>query len=408
MTRNVDIVVVGAGVVGACAALALSRLGAEVMVVERRAPGATAPTAGSLGEDLRTLALSPASIALLAELDVDETGWAAAGCAYGAMEVWDAEGTGRLRFTADEIGVAELGLLVPHHPLAFALWQALAREGIVCLTGASVSGMAARGRRTAVSLDDGSEVEAALVVAADGGESRVRTLAGIEISTEDTGQRAMATLAVIERPHENTAWQRFLPTGPLAFLPLPDVDGGHRVSVVWSLDTDRALAMEALADADFAATLGAAMEDRFGAVMAVDRRVGFPLQQRHARTYRAQGVVLVGDAAHVLHPLAGQGVNLGLQDVRVLRDELRRPLRGPGRAMLGDPDLLYHYERIRRGENAIMLRTMDGLKRLFAAEDPGVRWLRNEGLRRVGDLGMVKRTLLRQAMGLDSTAGEPA
>ena len=408
MTRSADIVVVGAGVVGACAALALARLGAEVTVLERRAPDATAPTAGVLGEDLRTLALSPASIALLAELDVDEAEWSAAGCAYGAMEVWDAEGTGKLRFTAEEIGVAELGRLVPHHPLAFALWQTLARQGIDCVTGASVSGMAARAGRTAVMLDDGSEVEAALVVAADGGDSRVRSLAGIEVSNEDTGQRAIATLAELERPHEHTAWQRFLPTGPLAFLPLPDLDGRHRVSVVWSLDADRAAAIEALDDADFATALGAAMENRFGAVLAVDKRVAFALQQRHAETYRAPGVVLVGDAAHVLHPLAGQGVNLGLQDVRVLRDELRRPLRGPGRALLGDPDLLYHYERIRRGENAIMLRTMDGLKRLFAAEDLGVRWLRNQGLRWVGEVGVVKRTLLRQAMGLDSTAGETA
>lgn len=408
MTRSADIVVVGAGVVGACAALALTRLGADVIVLERRAPEVKAATAGVLGEDLRTLALSPASMALLAELEVAEADWAAAGCAYSAMEVWDAEGTGSLRFTAEEIGVPDLGRLVPHHPLALALWQTLEREGIACITGASVSGLDACGSRTTVSLDDGREVEAALVVAADGGESRVRALAGIEVSSEDTGQRAIATLVELERPHENTAWQRFLPTGPLAFLPLPDVDGRHRVSVVWSLDTDRAEFIEALSDSDFAAALGAAMEGRFGAVLAVDRRVGFPLQQRHARTYRAPGVVLVGDAAHVLHPLAGQGVNLGLADVRVLRDELRRPLRGPGRARLGDPDLLYHYERIRRGENAIMLRTMDGLQRLFAAEDPGVRWLRNEGLRRVGDLGFVKRTLLRQAMGLDFAAGESA
>lgn len=404
MTASADIVVVGAGVVGACAALALTRLGAEVLVLERRAPGATAPTAGVLGEDLRTLALSPASIALLAELEVDEAAWS--GAAYAAMEVWDAEGTGSLRFSAEEIGVSELGWLVPHHPLALALWQTLDREGVTCVTGSSVSGMEIRGSRTVVLLDDGSEVECALVVAADGGDSRVRSLAGIEVSTADTGQRAIATLAAIERPHENTAWQRFLPTGPLAFLPLPDIDGRHRVSVVWSLDADRAAAIEALNDADFAAALGAAMEDRFGAVLAVDKRVAFPLQQSHAKTYRAPGVVLVGDAAHVLHPLAGQGVNLGLQDVRVLRDELRRPLRGSSRDLLGDPDLLYHYERIRRGENAIMLRTMDGLKRLFAAEDLGVRWLRNQGLRWVGDMGFVKRSLLRQAMGLDSTAGD--
>lgn len=408
MIRSADIVVVGAGVVGACAALALAQLGAEVLVLERRPPGATAPTAGRLGEDLRTLALSPASTDLLAALQVDVAVCAEAGCGYAAMEVWDAEGTGRLRFTAAEIGMAELGRLVPHHPLALALWQALTREGIACITGASVTGMETRGARTSVLLDDGSEVEAALVVAADGGDSRVRSLAGIEAPIEDSGQRAIATLVELERPHENTAWQRFLPTGPLAFLPLPDLDGRHRVSVVWSLDADRAADIEALDDAGFAAVLGAAMEGGFGAVRAVDRRVAFPLQQRHAETYRAPGVVLIGDAAHVLHPLAGQGVNLGLKDVRVLRDELRRPLRGPARSRLGDPDLLYHYERIRRGENAIMLRTMDGLRRLFAAEDLGVRWLRNQGLRWVGEAGVVKRTLLRQAMGLDSTAGASA
>lgn len=411
MTLRADIVVVGAGVVGACAALLLSRLGADVLVLERREPAA-APSAdsGGLGADLRTLALSPASLALLADAGLDPGPWQDAGASYTAMEVWDAEGTGCLRFRAAEAGLSELGRILPHEPLALALWQTLEAEGVRCLTGRALEGLQAQVDGCRLQLDDGSCIEAALVVGADGGASKVRSLAGIEVDEQDTGQRAIATLAALAQPHQATAWQRFLPSGPLAFLPLPDQAGQHVVSVVWSLQTDAARELEALDDEAFATALGAAMEHRFGAVTRVARRLSFPLRQIHARCYRAPGVVLLGDAAHVLHPLAGQGVNLGLQDVRVLVAELRRHLRGPGRALLGQPDLLHHYERIRRGENAIMLRAMDALKRLFASDDIAVRYLRNEGLRQVGEQGFIKRLFLRQALGLDAlaAAGEPA
>ncbi len=399
MSERSAIVVVGAGVVGAVTALLLQRSGAEVLVLERQPPAGEAATAGRLGEDLRTWALSPGSLAVLDELGAWDAVCREQSCAYGAMEVWDGDGTGRIRFTAEEAGELELGRIVPNHVLVTQLWAALDREGVRCLSGRSVVALDRVADRSELVLDDDSRVSAILVVAADGGDSRVRALAGIEVDEEDTGQRAVATLAALREPHDGTAWQRFLDTGPLAFLPLPDLGGMHRVSVVWSLDAVQAKHVEALDDAAFSDALERAMECRFGGVEAVDRRLAFPLRQRHARRYRASGVVLVGDAAHVLHPLAGQGVNLGIRDAIVLRDELRPHLRGAGCTLLGDPDLLHHYERIRRGENAIMLRTMSGLKQLFGADDLGLRWLRNQGLRWVDGLPLVKREFLRQALG---------
>ncbi|TVS16012.1 MAG: FAD-dependent oxidoreductase [Gammaproteobacteria bacterium] len=399
MTGHATIAVVGAGVVGAVTALMLHRAGVDVVVLEQRPPEAVAPTVGTLGEDLRTWALSPASLALLDELDVWDASCRAASCSYHGMEVWDGEGTGRISFTAAEAQVPELGRILPNQVLVTRLWDALAREGILCLDGRTVVAFEAAATRSTLTLDDATTLTAGLVVAADGGDSKMRDLAGIEVDEEDTGQRAIATLAVIRQSHGATAWQRFLPTGPLAFLPLPDRAGQHRVSVVWSLDAEQAAAVEALDDAAFATALDDAIEGRFGGIAAVDRRLGFPLRQRHARRYRSLGLVLVGDAAHVLHPLAGQGVNLGLKDAKVLLHELRPHLRSGRCAALGDPDLLYHYERIRRGENAIMLRAMSGLKRLFGADDLGLRWARNQGLRWVDDLPVVKRELLRQALG---------
>jgi 2-octaprenylphenol hydroxylase len=267
-------------------------------------------------------------------------------------------------------------------------------------TGASAAALTAGETGVRLTLEDGTDLEAALVIGADGGRSRVRALAGIEAETTDTDQIAVVTAVATERPHGGTAWQRFLSTGPLAFLPLPDApDGRHRCSVVWSLDRARAEAVQALDDAAFVRELERAFEGRLGAITGVDRRVSFPLLQVHARRYRAPGVVLVGDAAHVVHPLAGQGVNLGLRDVALLVRELERTAPGAGRGLL-DVELLARYERDRRGDNALMLASLLGLKRLFGAEDLAVRWLRNAGLRFTDRSATIKRRLMAHALGL--------
>ncbi len=408
-SAGADVIVVGAGVVGAVTALLLQRAGAAVTLVERRPPEARSPTAGRLGPDLRTLALAPTSLALLQRLGAWSEACVRGACPYRAMEVWDGEGTGRIRFDAAEVGAETLGSIIPNHVLVRALWEALVSAGVDRVAGLSVTTLERGGYTgdTVLVLDGGTRLAAPLVVAADGGDSRVRTLAGIECSEEDMGQRAIATLAEVVTPHEHTAWQRFLPSGPLAFLPLPDDgEGRHLVSVVWSMDAPQSVALEELSEDAFTAELTGAFERRFGGIRQVDRRVAFPLRQRHARSYRAPGVVLVGDAAHVVHPMAGQGVNIGLRDAEVLVDELRPHLsRGiEARRLLGDPDLLYHYERSRRRENAIMLGALGGLHRLFSADDLAVRLLRNAGLGIVNRLAPVKRELMVQALGFAQAA----
>ncbi|MDZ7825319.1 MAG: FAD-dependent monooxygenase [Gammaproteobacteria bacterium] len=389
------IAVAGGGPVGVVAALCLARTGAGVDLIEPAPPDA-GPQRGALGREARTLALAPASMTLLEELGVRIREQA---LAYHGMEVWDAEGTGVIRFDAAEMDAAELGWIVENGVLTEALWRLL-RDSEVCVhSGVGVEHIDVDADVARLRLDDGRTLETALVVAADGGRSRIRELAGIDTRDEDTGQMAIATVAEVERPHGDIAWQRFLPTGPLAFLPLPDTDGRHLVSVVWSLDRAAAEERLALEDIAFAAELERAFESRLGAVRTVDRRTAFPLVQRHAARYLGPRLALVGDAAHVLHPLAGQGVNLGLRDAAVLAEELGRILRGPAAARLGDPALLARYERARRGENALMLAAMSGLRRLFGADDIGVRWLRNVGLRWVDRSGPLKRQFMSQALG---------
>ncbi len=261
--------------------------------------------------------------------------------------------------------------------------------------------LARDGERLRIELAESGVLRVRLVVGADGARSRVREWAGIGVDDRDTGQTAVATVARTEGPHAGCARQRFLPGGPLALLPLGDRDGHHHVSVVWSMPHAQAARAQALDDDAFAAALAGASERVLGEVVAVDRRVAFPLAEQHARRYVAPGIALVGDAAHVVHPLAGQGVNLGLRDARALAGTLARARRVAGSAaIVGDAGLLARYERARRGENAAMLEALAGLRRLFAAERAEVRWLRNAGLRLVDGFAPLKRRLARQAMGL--------
>jgi 2-octaprenylphenol hydroxylase len=394
------VLVVGGGLVGAVTALALAARGWPVTLVDRARPETTAGDAGALGVDLRTVALAPDALALLEAVGAWDPELALAAEAYDAMEVWDADGTGRIRFEAGDFGLERLGVIVENRRLLARLWAVLEASGVTLRTGAGAAALAVDESGVRLTLEDGAVLQAALLIGADGGRSRVRALAGIDAETTDTGQSAVVTAVATERPHGGTAWQRFLSTGPLAFLPLPDApDGRHRCSLVWSLDRARAEVMQALDDAGFVHELERAFEGRLGAITAVDRRVSFPLPQVHARHYRAPGVVLVGDAAHVVHPLAGQGVNLGLRDVALLVRELERAASGPARRLL-DVDLLARYERARRGDNALMLASLLGLKRLFGADDPAVRWLRNAGLRFTDRSATIKRRLMAHALGL--------
>ena len=387
-----DVAIVGAGAVGAALALALAREGFEVSLVERRAPAAFEPAAEV---DLRVFALSPASRNLLARIGAWREIAAARHCPYRAMRVWDAvENHPEIAFDAAMAGEDALGFIVEGRLLQSALWNALERSGRVALACPAELNEARDGaRRIELVLGDGRSVSAKLAVAADGAESPLRALAGIAPDVQDYKQRAVVAHLSCAKPHENTAWQRFLPGGPLALLPLAD----GRVSIVWSLREDEAQRVLALDDAAFANEVTAASAARLGALRATTPRASFPLRRALAPKYFAGRIALAGDAAHVVHPLAGQVMNLGLLDAAALADVLVNA-RAAGEDV-GGAAVLGRYARARQGENAIAAHTFETLGAIYAADTPLWARLRGLGLTALNAMGPIKRQLALHACG---------
>jgi 2-octaprenylphenol hydroxylase len=409
----VDVVIVGGGIAGLATAAALSGLGRTLAVIEaRELPVLSALGGGDLADassdasldapatyDSRVSALTPRSIAFLTRLGAWSAIDAARHCAYSHMTVWDAEGTGRIEFDADEVGADSLGSIVENRLISAALAARVAQLRDVSVHApARLAGIQRDGDgATTVQLESGEQLRCSLLIAADGALSPTRELLGLGTREWDYGHRAIVTTAAFERGHQSTAWQRFLQTGPLALLPLCSRDD-RLCSIVWSIDDDKADRLLNMDTPAFAEALGEASEHCLGAVTDCDARHAFPLRQRHAIEYVLPGAALVGDAAHTIHPLAGQGINLGLADVEVLAEELARSLdRGldPGRL-----DVLKRYQRRRKGDNLAMMAAMDGFKRLFEQDAPPLRWLRNSGMRGVARMPAVKRRIIRQAMGV--------
>ncbi|MEQ5836073.1 FAD-dependent monooxygenase [Marinobacter sp. NFXS9] len=404
--QRFDILVVGGGMTGAAAALGLCQQGWRVGLVEAATLEETLrplePAATVDDFEPRVSALSLASQALLHALGVWSDVTAERHCPYADMTVWDADGTGRIHFEAPAMGVSSLGTIVENRILVRALMAAVSDASLDLFAGVSVSGWteAAAGGHC-IQLEDGRRLEADLVVAADGPQSRVRQWAGLPTREWDYDQQGIVCTVETVQPHQSTAWQRFSPTGPLAFLPLANETGsGHFCSIVWSQDTVEARRLMALDDAAFTAELEAAIERQLGAVKAVSRRFAFPLRQRHAKDYVKPGLALIGDAAHTIHPLAGQGVNLGYGDVRVLLEEMAR-LRDSG-LPAGEPSTLARYQRRRKGENLAMMAAMEGFKQLFARDELPLRWIRNAGMRWLDGQSGIKNRLAAQAMGIEA------
>jgi len=387
----VDVVVAGGGLVGAAAALACARAGASVRLLDRHAPTATY---GASGFDARTVALNPASASLLRGMGVDLTAGAQR---FARMYVWEEYGTRHIEFAAADVGRSELGWIVEVSPATVALWEALAREPRVsCATGASISDLRPRVDSVEVAWAD-RRVRARLLIAADGGQSTIRALLGVGAERFATGQAAIATIVETEAPHQDTAWQRFLHDGPLALLPLPARGERHFCSLVWSQSVANADARMALDDVAFAHAVTAASEARLGPIRAVDRRHRIPLEQLLAERFQPSArVLLVGDAARVLHPLAGQGVNLGFEDVAAIRAVVERV----GTEGLDDPAIWRPYARQRRARGEVMVRAMDAFRRVYALDDPWLQWLRNVGVDAVNRTPFLKTQLMKEALGL--------
>jgi len=397
-----DVAIVGAGIAGSALALALSGHGLSVVVIEAQPLDPEPLPAGLELEDFdpRVVALNPRSQALLEQWGAWRGVADYRSCAYRHMTVWDADGTGAIDFDCRDVGAASLGHIVENRALLRSLLARLKTCADVRLRAPERLSSCSRDAAGAMllELESGSQLRAGLVVAADGALSRVRELLDFRTREWDYGHHAIVATVQVERAHQATAWQRFLPTGPLAFLPLPGTAEAHFCSLVWSIDSARVGELMDMCEPEFCLALGRAFEQRLGGVLACSRRYAFPLRQRHAIDYVQPGVALVADAAHTIHPLAGQGINLGLQDVAVLSEELLRA-RQQGEAP-GNLAVLKRYQRRRKGENLAMMVAMDGFKRLFEQPALPLRWLRNAGMRGVDGARPLKRRLMREAMGV--------
>jgi 2-octaprenyl-3-methyl-6-methoxy-1,4-benzoquinol hydroxylase/2-octaprenylphenol hydroxylase len=385
-----DAAVVGGGMVGAAAALALARAGFAVALLEARAP---APWRAEDEVDLRVVGLAPSSIALLDGLGVWTSIRDSRAGPYAQMHVWDAESGAAIHFDAADEGRDLLGCIVENNLVQWRLWQALEGAGVQRLCPAEVARFEARGDRVQIELADGAVLAARLLVAADGAGSPLRAQAGIATSGRDYGQRAVVAHVATERPHGRTAWQRFLPGGPLAFLPLAD----GRSSIVWSLPDDEAARVLALADEAFRDALGLASDFRLGRIVGTTKRAAFPLRLQLAERYQAERFVLLGDAAHAVHPLAGQGVNLGLRDVAELRDVLAGA-RAAGRDIAAG-HVLRRYARRRRSADTLDARGFDALARIYAWQAPPLVAARALGVRLLDRCLPLKRALAAHAAG---------
>lgn len=384
-----QIVVVGGGVTGAATALALSRQGFDVALVEKGA--APAPWQAQ-HYDARVYAIAPGSVRFLRELGVWSRMAAQRVSPYTRMQVWERTPAQSLAFDAAELAVPELGYIVEDSLMRATLWGALA--GVTLLAGTQVTRLSAADGKPRLALGAGATLEAELVVAAEGADSPLREWAGIDAGGWSYPQRSIVANVTTEKPHRGTAYQRFMPDGPLAFLPLAD----GRSSIVWSTGTAEADELMAATDAEFCERLGEAFQRHLGAITAIDRRHAFPLRLLHAQQYVAPGVALVGDAAHVIHPMAGQGLNLGLADVEALVGVLAEARKQ--KKPLGTLRVLKRYERARKADNVEALALVDGLHRLFRLGAPELGGLRELGLSIVGRAGMVKNALAKRAMGI--------
>ncbi|MFP6681387.1 MAG: FAD-dependent monooxygenase [Gammaproteobacteria bacterium] len=384
-----DIAVVGAGIIGLTACALLERQGYRIALID---PVLQPPPLPEV-YDIRTYALTPASIRLLGQLGVHGATCASRIAGFSGMHVWDADSDGFVRFSAAELGRERLGSIIEHSNLMGGLHKVIdTRPNVEQFVG-EVQVLDQSDTDVSLVLKTGERLRAALVLACDGANSSLRRRLKLTENSRDFAQHALVCNVEVEFGHDKIARQRFLAGGPLAFLPLPD---SHSCAVVWSATLEQATRAASATDDAFRNMLGAAFDFALGDVNGSSERLVLSLKTLHANRYAVGRAVLLGDAAHVVHPLAGQGLNLGLMDAAALGEALGQredsTLRFPTAT-------LRRFERMRRGENLAMMKLTEQLNQLFLLEHPLVRRLRGTGMAAVNRIAPIKHWLMLRAMG---------
>ncbi len=399
---DIDLVIVGGGIAGSALACALDGSGLKVLLLEAGCLQAEPLVNRSVKDfDPRVSALTHGSQAFFEKLGVWSNIVGKRVSPYTSMHVFDGEGRGEITFQSEEVGAECLGHIVENRVIIHALQQRLSfSSNVRLLENVSIEAIANSERGYRLTGNDSIVIDTKLLVGADGANSFVRRSLDFKTHEWDYDHHAIVCTVATTQSHKRRAWQSFTEHGPLAFLPLnhePE-ESVYYSSIVWSVDPDEASRLLGLDDDDFKSDLSFGIEHLLGDVVEVSQRFSFPLRQRHAVNYTKKSVALVGDAAHTIHPLAGQGINLGLKDVMALAEEILSAEKS-NRA-IDDKAVLKRFERRRKGDNLSMMAVMEGFKRLYGQQDLLTRFVRNHGMRTIDAIGPVKNQIVKQAMGI--------
>ncbi|VAW97823.1 2-polyprenylphenol hydroxylase [hydrothermal vent metagenome] len=392
-----DIVIVGGGIVGISLACSLASKSQSlnkplsIAVIESRAPEFDKIKPNNF--DIRVSAITRASQRVFDDIGAWSAIAAKRVCAFTDMHVWDDTGVGEIHFDSADIGEASLGNIIENSVILSSLYERLSDfENVSLICPAKIEDIHYFDDCVELVLHDNTVLNCKLVIAADGSQSWVRQQANILVRGWDYPQDALVTWVKTQHAHQHTAWQRFMPDGPLAFLPLQN---GYS-SIVWSSSPEHVQQLLNYSDVEFCSALTNAFSNKLGQVLTNGPRARFPLRYFVTEHYIKPRLALIGDAAHTMHPLAGQGVNVGIQDVIALSAMLFDA--HLQQKDLGAIALLRRYERSRRAENSPMLSAVNGFQRLFSSTDPNLTWARNLGMKFTDSIPVLKNQIMRQAM----------
>lgn len=398
MNQNFDITIIGGGMVGATLACALSENTSgrvpAIAIIDPQDQTAIGPIKEGDEFDIRVSAITRASQHIFEAIGAWREMTAQRVSPFRHMHVWEQAGNSEIHFDSAELSESQLGYIIENRVIVNSLYQRIKElHNVTLLFGEPCRSMQYQDNQWRLELD-GQAIQTKLLVGADGSRSWVRQQLGITTRGWDYDHTALVTTVKTEHPHQETAWQHFLSTGPLAFLPLTN---GYS-SIVWSTRPELASQLQAMSEDEFRSELEQAFESRLGAITEVSQRACFPLRFFMADNYIGNSVALVGDAAHTMHPLAGQGVNLGLLDAASLAQVIKQAIAN------GQPiestKVLRQYERWRKAENLSMLVMVDQIQRLFGSSNNWLSWARNTGMRWFDQLTPVKHQIIDYAMGL--------